>query len=226
MIIDPNSIRSGPTAAAMAANFKICCCCAGSSFLKPSNSSVAFSISGTNVSASVSPTVYLNTSKVEESFSKGVMSASADSWAVPLALEMLSLISLRVASPGPLISASHFDIWFLPNKADAAAIFSSSVRPPKLFWSWSITSTIGSIAPFASKISILSRSIASLPSFAGAESLASPVFRALAPSEALMELSPNTPTSVAMSSKSHPTVFAIGPAMDMASNRPLTSVLA
>ena len=225
----PNIISPGPTAAAIAAHLTICFCCASSILLNLSSSAVIFSTNGVTAFATVSPTVYLNTSNDDFNFSTAPPGPDSN------ALAMLFAEPAAPSSPAAyfanvsgdwLISVIHFPIWFLPNIADAAAICSLSLNPAKESCSFFCMVCISSIFPLASKKLSPSFFIASAPSFAGAANLANPVLTAVAPSEPDILASPNTSVITAKSLKLHPTESNIGPATDIESNKSCTVVLA
>ena len=82
------------------------------------------------------------------------------------------------------------------------------------------------MVPSVLKISSPSFSIHTAPSLAGAAILASPVFKAVAPSAPDIPASPNMSVIAARSVISHPTDLQIGPAMAMDSNKSVTVVFA
>ena len=126
--------RTGPIAAAIRAIFSICCCSFGLKLLNASIRSVTFSMKGWTAPPIVCPMLYLNTSKVDLSFSieppTPDMRASDMDWADPEESSMLLLRDLKSEGDAS-ISVSHLAIWFLPKIADAADIFSESERPLK-----------------------------------------------------------------------------------------------
>ena len=218
----PNAIRPGPTAAAIAAHLIICFCWASSMLLNLSNRPVTFSMNGVMVLATVSPTVYLNTSNDDFSFSTAPPgpdnSALAILFAAPVESFSPAVYCAKVFGDCS-IRVSHLPICSFPNIADAADIFSWSFSPAKESCSFFCIVSISSILPVESKKFNPSCFRASAPSFAGEASLARPVFNASAPLDPDMPASPNTSVITARSLNDHPTESSIGPAVDIASNR-------
>ena len=160
------------------------------------------------------------------SFSKDppnpLIMASAISSVVPA--QFLSDSSKVPTDSGALLMrASHGDIWFFPNIADAAAICSTSDSPANLSCSsfWMVTQSF--IWPFPSVMDQLRAAIASLPSLAGDTSLARPVFNELAALSASIPLLAITPMYRAASFTLYPAAENTGAATDMAPDRPSTS---
>ena len=108
----PNTIRTGPTAAAIIAHLTICFCCSGSILLNLSSKSVIFSIKGTTAPDKASPTLYLNTSN--EAFNCSTAPPGPDIKASDIACDapvipsMLSLYPCKASMPGPFMSVIHF----------------------------------------------------------------------------------------------------------------------
>ena len=227
--IRPPMIRTGPAAAAIATHFTMVFCIAGSRLLNLSISPVKLSTNGFKTSLAIPPTLYLNTSNDELSFSRDPpipdRSASAIFCELPVAASS-ELAYFCTWSGDALISAIHLAIWFFPKIAAAADICSWLFRLWKLSCNCFWTSTMLFMDPSELNISSPSFFIQTAPSLAGLASLASPVFNAVAPSAPLIPASPNTSVIAARSDIDHPTELQIGPAVAIASNKSVTVVLA
>ena len=121
------SIRStGPTAAAIAANFTIFLCIAGLILLNASITFVILSTIGFKYSLAICPMLYFMTSKEEFNFSSDPpipdRRASAILCDVPDALSN-ALAYFCTLLGDASISVIHFAIWFFPKIADAAVSF-------------------------------------------------------------------------------------------------------
>ena len=145
--------------------------------------------------ASASPKDVAATSMELFSFSieppKPLIMASAISAVVPSAVSASD--SSCTSLGAVLISASHFDIWFFPKMAEAAAICSDSERSAKASCSSCWICTVSFIEPSAFTMAMPSSFIQFSASSVGEISLAIPVFSALAASLASMPALAMTP---------------------------------
>ena len=133
----PIIMRTGPTAATIPAILMMCSFVSSSSAINLSIAPCTFSMTGTRYCAANCPRDVINTSRDDFSFSieppKPPIIAFAISVVVP---SCSSAVFNSCTSVGAvLMSANHFDIWFLPNIALAAAICSDSDSVPNASWS-------------------------------------------------------------------------------------------
>ena len=186
----PPMRSTGPRAATMRPIFAISCCCDSERLLNQSTAFCMPSATFRIVGASACPSDVAATSMLDFSFSidppKPDIIASAISAVVPSSPSAADRLS---TSPGAvLISASQFDIWFLPKIADAAAICSDSERPANALCRSFCTVTESFIDPSAFVTSTPSFSSHAAPCFEGSTSLARPVFKEFAATFASMPL--------------------------------------